>query len=172
MSVANVASKPRRPKRLRPTGFATKTREEELLASRIQIGQELGLDSHYVTSIFQDVVDDSVRIQQEYFQEKANEGPGVIRVAFQGIEGSYSHLAGQEYFSRKGASIFYVGQSQFKDVVEAVEKGQADLAILPIENTTSGGINDVYDLLLHAQLSIVGEIKFKVRALPARPAGR
>jgi len=149
-------------KEAEPDWFRDKNREEELLANRIQIGQKLGLDSHYVTSIFQDVVDDSVRIQQEYFQQKANDGPGVIRVAFQGIEGSYSHLAGQEYFSRKGASIFYLGQTQFKDVVDAVEKGRADLAILPIENTTSGGINDVYDLLLHAQLSIVGEIKFKV----------
>ena len=88
--------------------FRDKNREEELLASRIQTGQKLGLDSHYVTSIFKDVVDDSVRIQQEYFQDKANDGPGVIRVAFQGIEGSYSHLAGQEYFSRSRFSSLWV----------------------------------------------------------------
>ena len=149
-------------KEVEPDRFRDKNREQELLADRIQLGQKLGLDSHYVTSVFQDVVDDSIRVQQEYYQTKTNEGPGVIRVAFQGIEGSYSHLAAQEYFSRKGASIFYLGRSQFKDVVDAVEKGKAELAILPIENTTSGGINDVYDLLLHAQLSIVGEVKFKV----------
>ena len=149
-------------KEVEPDRFRDKNREQELLADRIQLGQKLGLDSHYVTSVFQDVVDDSIRVQQEYYQTKTNKGPGVIRVAFQGIEGSYSHLAAQEYFSRKGASIFYLGRSQFKDVVDAVEKGKAELAILPIENTTSGGINDVYDLLLHAQLSIVGEVKFKV----------
>lgn len=142
--------------------FRDRNREQELLANRIQVGQTLGLDSHFVTGVFQDVIEDSVRIQQEYYQERANEGPGVIRVAFQGIEGSYSHLASQDYFSRKGASVSYLGCSQFKDVTEAVETGRADLAILPIENTTSGGINDVYDLLLHAQLSIVGEVKFKV----------
>jgi chorismate mutase/prephenate dehydratase len=144
--------------------FRDEAREQELLANRIQIGHELGLDSHYVTSVLQDVLDDSVRVQQEYFQERANEAPGAaVRVAFQGIEGSYSYLAAQEYFSRKGASASYVGYAQFKDVTEAVEKGKAELAILPIENTTSGGINDVYDLLLHAQLSIVGEVKFKVK---------
>ena len=35
--------------------------------------------------------------------------------------------------------------------------------MLPIENTTSGGINEVYDLLLHTTLSIVGEEKFQVK---------
>ena len=142
--------------------FRDKNREEELLATRIQLGRGLGLDSHYITSLFEDVLEDSIRVQQEYYQEKTNEGPGVVRVAFQGIEGSYSHLAGEEYFSRKGPSVLYAGHAQFKDVVDAVEKGKADLAILPIENTTSGGINDVYDLLLHAQLSIVGEVKLKI----------
>lgn len=39
-----------------------------------------------------------------------------------------------------------------------VETGQADYAILPIENTSSGSINEVYDLLQHTSLSIVGEL--------------
>ncbi len=37
-----------------------------------------------------------------------------------------------------------------------METGQADYAILPIENTSSGSINEVYDLLQHTSLSIVG----------------
>ena len=142
--------------------FRDKTREEELIADRVEVGASHGLDSHYVTSVFHDVLEDSIRIQEEYYQDRANEGPGSLRVAFQGIEGAYSHLAAQEYFSRKGAAASYLGYAQFKDVVDTVEKGHADLAILPIENTTSGGITDVYDLLLHAQLSIVGEVKLKV----------
>lgn len=139
-----------------------RTREEQLLADRIQVAKELGLDPHFVTNVFEDVLDDSLRVQQEYFQSKENDGPGQVRVAFQGIEGSYSHLAAQQYFSRKGVRVSYVGRPQFKDVAETVEKGSAELAVLPIENTTSGGINDVYDLLLHTQLTIVGEVKFKV----------
>ncbi len=83
-------------------------------------------------------------------------------MAFQGIEGSYSHLAAQKHLARRGGLVSYAGFLQFKDVVEAVEKGTADLAVLPIENTTSGAINEVYDLLLPAQLSIVGEVKLKV----------
>ncbi len=146
-----------------PDLFRDRARESELLAQRIQVGKSYGLDSHFVNTVFQGVLDDSLRVQRDYFQERANEDSGVFRVAFQGIEGSYSHLAAQEYFSRKGGSVSYVGCSQFKDVVEAVEKGRVDLAMLPIENTTSGGISEVYDLLLRAQVTIVGEAKFKVK---------
>lgn len=39
-----------------------------------------------------------------------------------------------------------------------VETGRADYAVVPIENTSSGAINDVYDLLQHTSLSIVGEM--------------
>ena len=57
----------------------------------------------------------------------------------------------------------FVSYNRFEEVVQAVENGEADYAMLPIENTTSGGINEVYDLLLHTTLSIVGEEKFEVK---------
>ena len=49
--------------------------------------------------------------------------------------------------------------TSFADALQSVEDGKADYAVLPIENTTSGSITDVYDLLLHTRLSIVGEKK-------------
>ncbi len=151
-----------RAKEVEADWFRDSAREQRMLAARIQSGQDHGLDAHYVTSIFLDVLDDSVRVQREYYQERANKDAGLVRLAYQGIEGSYSHLAAQDYFSRKDASVSYRGYTQFRDAVESVEKGKADLAVLPIENTTSGGINEVYDLLLGAQLSIVGEVKLKI----------
>ncbi len=138
--------------------FRDPNREQQLIAERIAIGQKEGLDSHYITSVFQGVIEDSVRLQQEYYQERVNEEPGNLRVAFQGIAGSYSHLATLDYFSRKDTHISHQGYTQFREAVEAVEKGEADLAVLPIENTTSGAINEVYDLLLGAHLSIICEI--------------
>ncbi|MGK3430149.1 prephenate dehydratase domain-containing protein, partial [Klebsiella pneumoniae] len=39
------------------------------------------------------------------------------------------------------------GCAKFADIFNQVETGQADYAVVPIENTSSGGINDVYDLL-------------------------
>ncbi|MBI4585816.1 MAG: 3-deoxy-7-phosphoheptulonate synthase [Planctomycetes bacterium] len=140
-------------------------REEDLLVRLIRLGREQGLDAHYVTTVFHEIIEDSIRLQQEYLQRLANrEGgePEVIRVAFQGIEGAYSYLAAKKFFSGFADRFVPMGLPTFAEVVKAVENGQADYAMLPIENTTSGGINEVYDLLLHTRLSIVGEEKYRV----------
>src|SRR5262245_7012969 len=142
--------------------FRDRAREEQLLSDRIGVGRGLGLDTHFVATLFEEIVEDSLRVQLEYFQDRANENVRSLLVAYQGIEGSYSHLASEKYLARRGGAISYLSCHQFQEVVEAVEQGTADLGVLPIENTTSGAINEVYDLLLHAQLSIVGEVKLKV----------
>jgi chorismate mutase/prephenate dehydratase len=142
--------------------FRDRAREEQLLSDRIGVGRSLGLDTHFVATLFEEIVEDSLRVQLEYFQDRANDNVRSLLVAYQGIEGSYSHLASEKYLARRGGAISYLSCHQFHEVVEAVEQGTADLGVLPIENTTSGAINEVYDLLLHAQLSIVGETKLKV----------
>ena len=141
-------------------------RESELLNRLIKIGKKEGLDSHFLTKVFYEIIEDSVRLQQNYVQMKLNakgEKKKTITVAIQGIEGSYSYLASQKYFTHHDADLHFVFKKRFEEVINAVEKGDADLAVLPIENTTSGGINEVYDLLLHTTLSIVGEEKFQVK---------
>ncbi|VEB87664.1 bifunctional chorismate mutase/prephenate dehydratase [Citrobacter koseri] len=59
------------------------------------------------------------------------------------------------------------GCAKFADIFNQVETGQADYAVVPIENTSSGAINDVYDLLQHTSLSIVGEMDHYHRPLRA-----
>lgn len=59
--------------------------------------------------------------------------------------------------------IEFISKLTFEEVVRAVETGEADYAMLPVENTTSGGINEVYDALLHTTLYIIGEEKFHVK---------
>ncbi len=139
-------------------------RETELLNKIIAIGKKHNLDSHFLTKIFYEIIDDSVRLQQKYLQNyKPENEAGILRIAIQGIEGSYSHLASTQFFAHNQEELIFLNKETFNDVVEAVEKGEADYAVLPIENTTSGGINEVYDLLLHTTLSIVGEEKFQVK---------
>ncbi|MEW6652234.1 MAG: bifunctional 3-deoxy-7-phosphoheptulonate synthase/chorismate mutase [Bacteroidota bacterium] len=140
-------------------------RESDLLNRLIKLGKKEGLDSHFLTKVFYEIIEDSVRLQQNYIQNKLNkrEKRSSISISFQGIEGSYSYLAAQKYFSHSNYNLNFLFKKLFSEVVEAAEKGEADYAILPIENTTSGGINEVYDLLLHTTLSIVGEEKFQVK---------
>ncbi|MGL4859811.1 MAG: prephenate dehydratase, partial [Enterobacteriaceae bacterium] len=78
--------------------------------------------------------------------------------AFLGPKGSYSHLAARRYGARHFDHILECGGNSFKELIRMVEKGQADYVVLPLENTSSGSITEVYDLLQHTQLSIVGEL--------------
>ena len=139
-------------------------REEDLLVELIQAGRELGLDGHVVTQVFHEVIADSIRQQQLLLQQRADGGgeSEIVRVAFQGIAGAYSYLAARQHFADRADRLAFVECPTFAAAIESVEAGRADFAMLPIENTTSGGINEVYDLLLHTRLAIVGEVKLRV----------
>ncbi|QUJ66950.1 prephenate dehydratase [Photobacterium sp. GJ3] len=135
-------------------------REQALLLRLIEEGKTRQLDANYVTQIFHTIIEDSVLFQQAYLQKLTNPESlqPVARVSFLGAKGSYSNLASRQYFSRKQTRLVEIGCDNFREVVNVVETGQADYGVLPIENTSSGSINEVYDLLQHTSLSIVGEI--------------
>ena len=135
-------------------------REEQLLANLIAQGRSQGLDAHLVTRVFHEIIDDSIRSQQLHLlnYDKSD----LKRVAFQGIEGAYSELAGRKYFAPYLDQTVFVGVGTLEHVVDAVEDGDADYGLLPVENTAAGSINEVYDLLSCAQLSIVGEEVLRV----------
>jgi len=134
-------------------------REEQLLGRLIANGRKLGLDAHAVTTIFHEIIDDSVRSQQLFLQRSRNPQAEQQswQVAYQGAEGNFSYLAARKYFADREDRCSFTAYPEYADVGEAVEEGVADYGILPIENTTAGVINEVYDLLLRAKLSIVGE---------------
>jgi len=143
-----------------------KKREQELLERIIKLAEDKNVDVYLIKKIFYTIIEDSIRIQQDYLQKLSEQNDlqnGIIRIAIQGIEGSYSYLSAHKFFSNRKVELSFVSYNRFEDVVQAVENGEADYAMLPIENTTSGGINEVYDLLLHTTLSIVGEEKFEVK---------
>ena len=65
------------------------------------------------------------------------------RVVFQGMEGAYGQAAMKTYF---GEDCNSYSVRTFRDAMEAIEEGAADYAVLPIENSTAGAVNEVYDL--------------------------
>ncbi|MEH2922826.1 bifunctional chorismate mutase/prephenate dehydratase [Samsonia erythrinae] len=136
-----------------------KERERDLLDKLTAVGKKHHLDGHYITRLFQLIIEDSVLTQQALLQQHLNQTAShSARVAFLGPKGSYSHLAARQYAARHFEQLIECGCQKFQDIFNMVETGQADYAVLPIENTSSGSINDVYDLLQHTGLSIVGEL--------------
>lgn len=80
-------------------------------------------------------------------------------VACQGIEGSYSQMAADKMFSMP--SIIYF--NTFEGVFNAVESGLCRYGLLPIENSTSGSVPQVYDLMKEKHFHIVKSLKLKVQ---------
>lgn len=81
------------------------------------------------------------------------------RVVYQGMPGAYSEQAVIKFF---GQGVDANGLEQFEDPFLALREGQADYAVLPIENSSTGAIRQIYDLLTQYECYIVGEITVKV----------
>ncbi|MGA3697024.1 bifunctional chorismate mutase/prephenate dehydratase [Enterobacteriaceae bacterium TYF_5] len=140
-----------------------KNRERELLDLLIEKGKNVGLDGFYISRIFQMIIEDSVLTQQAILQQHLNATPNEsARIAYLGPKGSYSHIAARQYAARHFDTFVDCTCQKFDDIFTLVDTGQADYGLLPIENTSSGAINDVYDLLQTTSISIVGEIRIPI----------
>lgn len=138
-------------------------RERDLLEHLVHLGKKHHLDGHYITRLFQLIIEDSVLTQQALLQKHLNKiSADSARIAFLGPKGSYSHLAARRYAARHFEHFVENGCAKFDDIFRQVEAGQADYAVVPVENTSSGSINDVYDLLQHTSLSIVSELTLPI----------
>lgn len=96
-----------------------------------------------------------------YMADRRNVRPRVEnpRVVYQGEPGAYSEEACAGYF---GPKVDSRGLPWFGDVFLALQGGEADYAVLPIENSSTGSIRQVYDLLAQYAYHIVGEWQVKV----------
>ena len=133
-------------------------REAAVLAAVIRLGREHGLDAGYVTRLFHPIIDHAIDLQRELLLRGDGGGSAnTVRVAYQGTEGAYSHLAARKHFAPVLQRVAFAGLHSFPEVTDAVESGEADYGVLPVENTTAGSINEVYDLLRRANVAIVAE---------------
>lgn len=81
------------------------------------------------------------------------------RVVFQGIEGAYTQLALKQYF---GSNTDSYHVETWRDAMEAIKNGEADYAVLPIENSSAGIVSENYDLMVEYDNCIVGEQIIKI----------
>lgn len=89
-------------------------------------------------------------------------------VGFQGVPGSFSQQALIEYF---GDNAKTKNLDEFEDVIKALENDEIDYGVLPIENSSTGGISEIYDLFRKYGFYIVGERCLKVDQNLLAPKG-
>lgn len=82
------------------------------------------------------------------------------KVVYQGEPGAYSEMAAIDFF---GKGVNSEGLLHFEDTFEAIKSGAADYAVLPIENSSTGAIRQVYDLLAQYECYMVGETTVRVK---------
>jgi len=125
---------------------------------------------HAVKELFEQIMAMSRKLQYQRLEQEGVSGSLPFtqiehfdrkrcRVVYQGVEGAYSHQAAMEFF---GEDVNAFHMESWKECMEAIKEGMADYAVLPIENSSAGEVNDIYDLLEEYENYIVGEQIIKV----------
>ncbi len=148
-------------KSLTRTPFRDDSREQKVILERLAAAKDHSLNPDLVSRLWEQIMADSLRVQFEHAQQAESGTNSEVTIAIQGVDGSNSHRAALS-LTPTVEKRSWVSCDRFSEVVAAVKEGRADLGVLPIENTTSGAIAEVYDQLLDTKLTIVGEVKVKV----------
>ena len=146
-----------------------KQREREILAKvTAKAGDKERYAYHLYSTLFElarsrqaELVDLPTRVAERVEKSLAAGGPVFPQtglVACQGVEGAYSQIACEKIF--KNPFIMYF--KSFEAVFSAIDQGLCQYGILPIENSTAGSVNKVYDLMIEHNFSIVRTFRLKI----------
>jgi len=107
------------------------------------------IPNEQVRNIFTEIISSCKKSQRE------------LNVAYLGPEGSFTNIAAIKKF---GSSVNLLAQESFEDVFNAIKSKQADLGVLPVENSIEGSVNLTLDLLqdLDSEIRILSEMNLKI----------
>ncbi|MBQ6796197.1 MAG: prephenate dehydratase [Clostridia bacterium] len=131
-------------------------REEKVLRSRMEKVTEKEYEG-VIEEFFVKVMALSRGVQQNLIDSYKMKQSLSGKACYQGVDGGYGSIAASKVF---GENIYNV--KTFENVIEEVERGNADYGVLPMENSTTGSITDVLDMLCSHEVYIVGETAIKV----------
>ena len=142
-------------------------REEEKIASLTALTDN-AFNKRAITDLFKQIMSLSRRLQYTLLDNLENLGAKEInsivtsqdtKVAFFGESGSYTEQAMMEYF---GTDVDGKSKKTFKEVMQCVKDEEVEFGVLPIENSSTGTISDIFDLLAEYDNFIVGEHVVKI----------
>lgn len=139
--------------------FRDPLREDQVLQRVRHAAAEMGLDPHESERLYRVIMEMSVARQQAFVHELTT---APLRVAYQGVEGAYSHLAAQRRYAGREGGALLTGYDTFRGAAEAVRDGSVDVALLPVENTTAGSVPETYDLVAELALRLNAEVVSRV----------
>ncbi|PTL83021.1 prephenate dehydratase [Vitiosangium sp. GDMCC 1.1324] len=136
-------------------------RREDLLLQRIRAAaMARKLDPHEVERLYRFIMEMSVARQHALVTSLPTTP---LRVAYPGVEGSYSHQMAHKRYAGRPGGVLLSGFDTPREVVDALRRGEVDLALLPIENTTAGAMYETYDALAEEGVTIIAEMVDQVQ---------
>ncbi|MCA8973587.1 MAG: chorismate mutase [Planctomycetes bacterium] len=131
-------------------------REAEVRREWERGAEAVGLSPYHAGRILREVLNYSRRIQEPTLAERPRSTP--CRVGYQGSAASYGELAIGRLFARRGVAVVdRIGSETFAAVFDALETSAIDYALVPVDNTSIGSIDEVCDLLAVRDIVIVDE---------------
>lgn len=121
-------------------------REREIV-SRLREANPGPFPSPAIAPVFREVISAT----------RSLEGP--LRVAYLGPQGTFCHLAARQQF---GAQAEFLSAGSIVEEFALVERGEADYAVVPVENTTEGVVTQTLDTFLESELRICGELAMRI----------
>ena len=135
-------------------------REDQLLRRIRASAMARQLDPHEVERLYRFIMEMSVA-RQHALVTSLDIAP--LRVAYPGIEGSYSHLMAHKRYGGRAGGVLLTGFDTPREAVDALRRGEVDLTLLPIENTAAGAMYETYDALAEEGVSLIAEMVDEVR---------
>ncbi len=134
-------------------------REKEVIASRISLLENKEL-SNLITTIYNDIMYTSKQIQKHLIDNSSNKNNNKkIKydsvIAYQGREGGNGYEAAKKFF---GDEAKLIKKKSFEEVLESIRSSESYYGVLPLENSSTGMVNEVLDILADYNCKIVGEV--------------
>lgn len=126
--------------------FYVPAREEALLRGLLDANTG-PLDAAAIRTIFREIISACIALEKK------------LRIAYLGPEATYTQQAARKNF---GSSVHYEPLGTIEDVFEAVERSEADYGVIPIENSSEGGVLHSMDMLVESELKIVAEVYLRI----------
>src|SRR5258706_4389831 len=104
--------------------FRDREREERLLLRLREHATKAGIDAHQIERLYRVVMDMSVAHQEAHIRSRPDVA---LRIAYQGVEGSYSHLTAQRRYGGRPGGALLGGHDTFRAAADSVIHGAADL---------------------------------------------
>jgi chorismate mutase/prephenate dehydratase len=133
-----------------------KKREEEVIKSRVE-----NIDNDNLKGITKELFQKIMDLSKLYQYDENNKNSKIEsseKIGYLGEKGSYSHQAAKGCFESGNLISF----DTFEEIFESIEKDKLKFGVLPIENTSTGSIISIYDLLKKYNFNIVGEKNIEI----------